>query len=88
MVVATVTPRGGGGVSQWRVELGEYTSTIPVRLANAILDAPLAWEVKSKRTGGVTRYVTRLTEDQDQARRWLNAARDLGFSSARLVTAE
>ncbi|MGB1072584.1 MAG: SPOR domain-containing protein [Flavobacteriales bacterium] len=75
-------------VPQWRVELGEYTSTIPVRLANAILDAPLEWEVRSRRDGGVTRYITRFTEEEGQAERWLAEAKAMGFSRARLMTAE
>ena len=75
-------------VPQWRVELGEYTSTIPVRLANAILDAPLEWEVRSRRDGGVTRYITRFTEEVGQAERWLAEAKAMGFSRARLMSAE
>ena len=75
-------------VPQWRVQLGEYTSTIPVRLANAILDAPLEWEVRSRRDGGVTRYITRFTEEEGQAERWLAEAKAMGFSRARLMTAE
>ena len=73
---------------QWRVELGEYTSTIPVRLANAILDAPLEWEVRSRRDGGVTRYITRFSQEKGQAERWLAEAKAMGFSRARLLTGE
>ena len=71
--------------SGWRVELGRFSSTIPVRLANAILDAPLDWEIRSERRGTETVYLTRLTLDQAEAEQWLAESRRSGFSSARLL---
>ena len=71
--------------SGWRVELGRFSSTIPVRLANAILDAPLDWEIRSERRGTETVYLTRLTSDQAEAEQWLAESRRSGFSSARLL---
>ena len=72
-------------VAQWRVELGEYASTIPVRLANAILDAPLRWEIRSSREQGMTRYLTQPVASLEEATSWLEQARDMGFSQARLI---
>jgi len=71
--------------SGWRVELGRFSSTIPVRLANAILDAPLDWEIRSERRGTETVYLTRLTSDQAEAEQWMAESRRSGFSSARLL---
>ena len=71
--------------SGWRVELGRFSSTIPVRLANAILDAPLDWEIRSERRGTETVYLTRLTLDQAEAEQWLAESRRSGFNSARLL---
>ena len=71
--------------SGWRVELGRFSSTIPVRLANAILDAPLDWEIRSERRGTETVYLTRLTSDQAEAEQWMVESRRSGFSSARLL---
>ena len=71
-----------------QVQLGAYSSTIPVRLANAILDAPLEWEVRSVREGGLTRYVTRPTLDAAEAERWLEAARGMGFLQATVLREE
>jgi cell division septation protein DedD len=68
----------------WCVELGVFNSTIPVRLANAILDAPLQWQIRSVRTDGLTRYRTAFVSEA-QARNWLNAAQVQGFSNAQLV---
>jgi hypothetical protein len=61
-----------------------FNSTIPVRLANAILDAPLQWQIRSVRTDGLTRYRTAFVSEA-QARNWLNAAQVQGFSNAQLV---
>ena len=72
-------------VAQWRVELGEYASTIPVRLANAILDAPLRWEIRSSREQGMTRYLTQPVASLEEATSWLEQARKMGFSQARLI---
>ncbi len=68
----------------WYVELGVFTSTIPVRLANAILDAPLEWEIRSVRENGRTLYRTRGAAE-DLARNWRDAARSAGFANARLA---
>ena len=68
----------------WCVELGVFNSTIPVRLANAILDAPLQWQIRSVRSDGLTRYRTAFVSEA-QARNWLNAAQVQGFSNAQLV---
>ncbi len=68
---------------RWYIELGVFSSTIPVRLANAILDAPLDWAITSLRDGGLTRYRTRTTDEQE-ARGWLESARERGFGNARL----
>lgn len=73
-----------GADAGFLVELGVFNSTIPVRLANAILDAPLDWEVRSVRNEGLTRYRTRLT-DEDTAQGWLEEARGMGFSNARII---
>jgi len=70
---------------QWQVQLGTYASTIPVRLANAILDAPLDWGIQSTREDGLTRYVTRLVNDEAQAQAWLETAREMGFVEASMV---
>ena len=49
-------------------ELGVFNSTIPVRLANAILDAPLQWQIRSVRSEGLTRYRTAfVAEEQGSA---------------------
>ena len=72
---------------RWYVELGVFSSTIPVRLANAILDAPLDWSITSLREGGLTRYRTRTTDEQE-ARGWLESARESGFGNARLSEEE
>ena len=72
-------------VAQWRVELGEYASTIPVRLANAILDAPLRWEIRSSREQGMTRYLTQPIASLEEATSWLEQAREMGFAQARLI---
>lgn len=69
-------------VQGWKLQLGAFSSTIPVRLANAILDAPLEWEVQSVREGGLTRYVTRAVSSETQVRSWLESARDMGFQDA------
>lgn len=69
----------------WEVELGEYSSTIPVRLANAILDAPLGWGIRSLREQGFTRYITRKSPNQSEAQSWLNQAKEMGFDQARLI---
>ena len=68
----------------WYVELGVFTSTIPVRLANAILDAPLEWEIRSVRENGRTLYRTQGAAE-DVARNWRDAARNAGFANARLA---
>lgn len=78
------SPSSAGTAGAWHVELGVFTSTIPVRLANAILDAPLDWEIQSMREDGRTRYRTKGT-DEDVARTWQAAARAAGFTNARLV---
>ena len=72
-------------VAQWRVELGEYASTIPVRLANAILDAPLRWEIRYSREQGMTRYLTQPIAYLEEATSWLEQAREMGFAQARLI---
>lgn len=76
-----VTSASPGG---WSVELGVFTSTIPVRLANVILDAPLEWGISSSRSDGRTTYRTAFVEE-GVARTWLGESRRLGFSNARLV---
>ena len=68
----------------WCVELGVFNSTIPVRLANAILDAPLQWQIRSVRSEGLTRYRTGFVTE-DRAKTWLKAAQAQGFSNAQLV---
>ena len=77
------TPAPTVNTGSWYVELGVFNSTIPVRLANAILAAPLEWNITSVREAGLTRYVTGNT-DRTEAEAWLNAARSDGFSNARL----
>ena len=72
----------------WRVELGRFNSTIPVRLANAILDAPLDWEIRSERKGSETVYLTRATASEVEAREWLEELRQRGFGSARVLIEE
>ena len=72
-------PEGG-----WYVELGVFTSTIPVRLANAILDAPLEWEIRSVRENGRTLYRTKGAVEE-LALDWRDAARRAGFANARLA---
>jgi hypothetical protein len=81
--VEAVEPSGAeeGG---FQIELGVFDSTIPVRLANAILDAPLSWEIRSERTEGLTRYRTRPV-DRETADAWLVEAQARGFANARLV---
>ena len=69
----------------WYVELGVFSSTIPVKLANAILDAPLGWAIRSLRADGLTRYRTR-NAGEAEARRWLAEAQSSGFRNARLVS--
>ena len=69
----------------WIVELGVFNSTIPVRLANAILDAPLNWEIRSVRTNGLTRYRTKAVSETE-ARQWLEEARERGFSNAKMLS--
>ena len=71
-------------VASWCVELGVFNSTIPVRLANAILDAPLQWQIRSVRNNGLTRYRTAFVAE-GQARTWLMAAQAQGFTNAQLV---
>ena len=56
--------------SGWRVELGRFSSTIPVRLANAILDAPLDWEIRSERRG--TNHHDLLTPIRKAENGWRN----------------
>ena len=68
----------------WCVELGVFNSTIPVRLANAILDAPLQWQIRSVRSDGLTRYRTAYVTEE-QAQNWLSAAQVAGFSNAQVV---
>ena len=82
-----VPPVDGAPVEEsgWLVELGVFNSTIPVRLANAILDAPLNWEIRSVRTNGLTRYRTKAVA-QDKALLWLNEARERGFSNAKMLS--
>ena len=70
---------------KWQLQLGAYSSTIPVRLANAILDAPLEWQVRSVREGGLTRYVTRPSLSEEEVSGWLRAAREMGFVEASMV---
>ena len=70
--------------ASWCVELGVFNSTIPVRLANAILDAPLQWQIRSVRNNGLTRYRTAFVAE-GQARTWLMAAQAQGFTNAQLV---
>ena len=81
-------PNAPPGQRKWQVQLGAYSSTIPVRLANAILDAPLAWEIQSVREGGLTRYVTRQTSDRSQAEQWLELAQGMGFLNASVLSEE
>ena len=84
-VPPVLTPdQNDGGGAGFLIELGVFNSTIPVRLANAILDAPLDWEVRSVRNEGFTRYRTRVT-DEDTAQGWLEEARGMGFSNARII---
>lgn len=68
----------------WRVELGVFASTIPVRLANAILDAPLDWEIRSSRTAGRTAYRTK-GMSESAAREVMADAREMGFTNARIL---
>lgn len=68
----------------YQVELGVFNSTIPVRLANAILDAPLDWEIRSERNAGLTQYRTRMAS-RETAEAWLVEARVRGFANARLI---
>jgi len=70
--------------ASWSVQLGVFNSTIPVRLANAILDAPLQWQIRSVRSEGLTRYRTAFVAEE-QAQRWLIAAQAQGFTNAQLV---
>ena len=72
-------------VQQWQLELGQYAATIPVRLANAILDAPLSWEIRSVRSNGKTRYVTQIVGSLEQASSWLEAAQNMGFEEAQVI---
>ena len=72
-------------VQQWQLELGQYAATIPVRLANAILDAPLSWEIRSVRSNGKTRYVTQIVGSLEQAASWLEAAQNMGFEEAQVI---
>ena len=83
-----LAPDAPPGQRKWQVQLGAYSSTIPVRLANAILDAPLEWEVQSVREGGLTRYVTRQTSDLSQAERWLELAQGMGFLNASVLSGD
>ena len=69
----------------WWVELGRFDSTIPVRLANAILDAPLNWNIKSDRQGGQTVYLTRSVRSESEALRWMQEAKRRGFSDAKVL---
>ena len=75
-------------VEVWFLELGAFNSTIPVRLANAILDAPLAWEIRSIREGGQTVYRTRSMVDRGALEPWLTEALAQGFAGARIVRQE
>ena len=77
-----------GNVEVWFLELGAFNSTIPVRLANAILDAPLAWEIRSIREGGQTVYRTRSMVDRGALEPWLTEALAQGFAGARIVRQE
>ena len=70
---------------RWRVELGRFDSTIPVRLANAILDAPLNWDIKSDRQGVQTVYLTRSVDSKSEALRWMEEAKRRGFTDARVL---
>ena len=82
---AVITPSEGPQPQRevrWQLQLGAYSSTIPVRLANAILDAPLDWEVQSIREGGLTRYVTRTSVEEDVVQDWLSQARVMGFEQS------
>jgi len=69
----------------WWVELGRFDSTIPVRLANAILDAPLNWDIKSDRQGVQTVYLTRSVDSESEALGWMEEAKRRGFAGARVL---
>ncbi|MCH1582722.1 MAG: SPOR domain-containing protein [Flavobacteriales bacterium] len=84
-VEAPTAEDGPAEAAGWLVELGVFNSTIPVRLANAILDAPLDWEIRSVRTNGLTRYRTKGVVEA-KARQWLEEARERGFSNAKLLS--
>ena len=69
----------------WWVELGRFDSTIPVRLANAILDAPLNWDIKSDRQGVQTVYLTRSVDSESEASGWMEEAKRRGFADAKVL---